>query len=87
MKPQRQKRAGVFERCSDTRVSVVAAPLASVGTATCDPVELGSDYTATRAGRVITITTLHDAIQASIIVWVLGLELLKGVFHDGMALV
>lgn len=72
----------MLERGSNAWVDVVAAPLASKGTATCDPVEFGSDYSANWAGRFVAVTALDDAIQASLIVWVLRLKLLEGVFHD-----
>lgn len=77
--PVRERRAGLFKRCADARIDVVAAILAGIGTALGDAMKRRVSATRRANQRLTAVLNFHDRIQARRVSRVLGLELFEGV--------
>jgi len=77
----------MLEHRSNAGKNMVAALRASVPTASRDFMERGADHAALWTNGLTAETPLHDGVQASLVVRVLGFELSESVFWFGHDLI
>ena len=76
VEPRLQRRAAILERSADSRMQMIAAPLAGISTFGLYPIPLGLAL-ALRADMALTEAHVKKVIQAGLVVR----ELLEELFH------
>jgi hypothetical protein len=76
MKPETERRAGLFKNRSGQRVNMVPAMVASVSSAACNAIVFPFDSAFRAHGHAIRPTLLFHVLKASIIGWKIFVELI-----------
>jgi len=82
-KPNRQFGARLVEDCSSARIDMMSAFLASIGAPRAHWMEPSASIANVALCFVAAMKNFHDLGQTRIVVWILDLELLKGIFGHG----